>query len=175
MSATRVEDITESADVGKGAFYNYFESKDALVAELVARGTERLLSAEVAGPFAGASAAAERARTLVAAHSRFFAANPAFHLLFHQARGLIQLRDEGHARLRQVFRGYLASVGDVVFGPASGLSPNRKLSAAAALVGLLTGSLSFRIAAGLDPGDASVAVELAACGLAGLLGSEERS
>ena len=30
--ATRVEDITEAADVGKGAFYNYFPSKEHLLA-----------------------------------------------------------------------------------------------------------------------------------------------
>lgn len=33
--ATRINEITEAADVGFGSFYNYFESKDAIVAAVV--------------------------------------------------------------------------------------------------------------------------------------------
>jgi AcrR family transcriptional regulator len=35
VDATRINDITEEADVGFGSFYNYFESKDAIVAAVV--------------------------------------------------------------------------------------------------------------------------------------------
>ncbi len=47
FTATTVEDITEAADVGKGAFYNYFPSKEHLLAafgELQRRRIEQALA-----------------------------------------------------------------------------------------------------------------------------------
>jgi AcrR family transcriptional regulator len=35
IEATRINEITEAADVGFGSFYNYFESKDAIVAAVL--------------------------------------------------------------------------------------------------------------------------------------------
>lgn len=35
IDATRINEITESADVGFGSFYNYFEDKDAIVATVL--------------------------------------------------------------------------------------------------------------------------------------------
>lgn len=35
VDATRINEITDEADVGFGSFYNYFESKDAIVAAVV--------------------------------------------------------------------------------------------------------------------------------------------
>ena len=35
IDATRINEITDEADVGFGSFYNYFESKDAIVAAVV--------------------------------------------------------------------------------------------------------------------------------------------
>jgi AcrR family transcriptional regulator len=35
VDATRINEITEEADVGFGSFYNYFDSKDAIVAAVV--------------------------------------------------------------------------------------------------------------------------------------------
>ena len=40
--STTVEEITERADVAKGTFFNYFPSKDALLAELSLWGTSKL-------------------------------------------------------------------------------------------------------------------------------------
>jgi AcrR family transcriptional regulator len=40
---TTVEEITERADVAKGTFFNYFPSKEALLADLALWGFERLL------------------------------------------------------------------------------------------------------------------------------------
>ncbi len=40
--ATRINEITEAADVGFGSFYNYFESKDAIVAAVVEAVTTEL-------------------------------------------------------------------------------------------------------------------------------------
>ena len=42
FQGTRVEDITDRVDLAKGAFYNYFDSKETLLAELILEGIELL-------------------------------------------------------------------------------------------------------------------------------------
>ena len=44
-NATTVEEITERADVAKGTFFNYFDSKEALLGELEIWGLEKLRAA----------------------------------------------------------------------------------------------------------------------------------
>ncbi|HET6369785.1 MAG TPA: TetR/AcrR family transcriptional regulator, partial [Nitrospiria bacterium] len=41
---TKIEDITQRADVGKGTFYQYFETKEAQLQELLERGLGILLT-----------------------------------------------------------------------------------------------------------------------------------
>lgn len=168
MTATRVEDVTESADVAKGAFYNYFDSKDALIAELVAHGVEILLERHIVPAVKDAAppTPSGRARAALEAHARFFAEKPEFLLLFHQARGLLQLRERENARLHDVFEAYLKRVGDAVFGAGTSAPPEgKRVDAAAALVGALSGYLSFRVALGFEKSDARLAVDLAVAGL----------
>jgi AcrR family transcriptional regulator len=40
IDATRIKEITDEADVGFGSFYNYFESKDAIIAAVVEEAVE---------------------------------------------------------------------------------------------------------------------------------------
>src|SRR5262249_61487688 len=42
VEATTIVDITEEADLGFGTFYNYFDSKDAILAAATAEATEEL-------------------------------------------------------------------------------------------------------------------------------------
>lgn len=45
LARVTVEDITEAADVGKGTFFNYFESKNHLLATIVDHGLDRVREA----------------------------------------------------------------------------------------------------------------------------------
>jgi AcrR family transcriptional regulator len=45
VDATRINDITEEADVGFGSFYNYFESKDAIVVAVVEQAAQEAAEA----------------------------------------------------------------------------------------------------------------------------------
>src|SRR5277367_3212172 len=45
LPCVTIEDITEAADVGKGTFFNYFESKDHLLATIVDVGLDRVREA----------------------------------------------------------------------------------------------------------------------------------
>jgi len=151
IHATRVEDITERADLGKGAFYNYFVSKDSLVAELLHEGIELLESRYLKDVDRRASQA-ERASSLVELHDRFFGDHPQYLLLFHQARGLLQLERGSSERLREVFADYLRRIGALLEPSApAAWSEDDRTDLAAAVVGAIAGYRSFRLAAGLAP------------------------
>ena len=161
LYATRVEDVTERIDLGKGAFYNYFESKDALVAALVAEAVEQLAE-HVRGRRNGAASPAELARL----HQQFFDSHPHYLLLVHQARGLLQLKPDASPRLREVFREYLACLAGIFIPrvPDADASDD-ELAVAAAIAGTLTGTTSFRLAAGLSSQAEDLSRELVAHGL----------
>ena len=159
IHATRLEDITERADLGKGAFYNYFDSKDALVAELVGEGLDRLEREYLAGLDVNVP---QRIAPVVAAHYAFFRDRPEYVMLFHQARGILKVRTDGAATLQRVFRRYLEVLGRVVL-PAGGehVDEAARVDVAAVVAGAVSGYLSFCLAAGLEPHAATVERTLA--------------
>lgn len=149
IETTRVEDVTNAADLGKGAFYNYFESKDALIAALLSEAVE-LLDGSYLRDVALEKTLESRITALVRGHEAFFEANPVYLQMLHQARGLL-LRGTGNQRpLAAIFHSYLARVAQLLAGSAAAPS-ERALEQAAVLVGAITGYYSFRIAAGLHP------------------------
>lgn len=155
IEATRVEDITEAADLGKGAFYNYFESKQALVAELVGEGLGRL-DRDYLSRVPQGTTVAQRAAALARQHVAFFEDHPPYLLLLHQARGLLQLPQRGTERLTARFADYLSALGARLLSEKNGAewSETERRQAAAALAGSVAGFRSFAIAAGLSGGTA---------------------
>lgn len=159
---TRIEDITERTDLGKGAFYNYFESKDRLIAELVARGIELLHDHYLSGLPASASHA-ERIAAVVTAHEAFFEDHPVFVVLFHQARGLAKVRTSEYAALAEVFVEYLRRTGNAIVSPEDRdrIDDADLLDLAAVTLGAIAGYRSFRLAANLGFSSTVVASVLA--------------
>ena len=166
---TRVEDITERVDLGKGAFYNYFPSKDALISDLVARGVKTFEETYLVH-MNGTGVIAERVADLARLLIRFLDEHPQYALLFHQARGLLLLRETRVERLREVFATYLRGVGQALLpgDQDAGWSDERRLDIAAAFVGEVTGYRSFRIAAALSPTE-SISAEVLARGIPGVV------
>lgn len=166
---TRVEDITERVDLGKGAFYNYFPSKDALISELVAQGVqtfeERYLSR-----MDGTREITMRVIELARLHTSFLDDYPEYALLFHQVRGLLLFKETRVERLRQVFAGYLCAVGQALIEAqrAEDWREEDLQDLGAALVGGVAGYRSYRIAAALPP-SVSTAEEVLALGIPGLI------
>jgi len=153
---TRVEDVTEKADVGKGAFYNYFGSKTVLVAALVTAGValldEKFLSVSRPASFVG------RVSAVASAHDRFFRDQPAYALVFHQARGLLEV-DQSAAELRQAFDLYINRVASFLYPGHP--STRQVLDAAVAVVGAIAGYRSFGLAAGIPTSPATIVSLLA--------------
>ncbi|MBK5255988.1 MAG: TetR/AcrR family transcriptional regulator [Vicinamibacteria bacterium] len=167
---TRIEDITDQADLGKGAFYNYFDSKDDLVATLLAEAVE-ILDRDYLSRAAPSAGLAERVRSLATEHERFFETHRDYPVLFHQARGLLMLDSSSASRLRLVMRDYLARL-ERKLSPASEASAASGtalyLDAAAAFAGVITGYRSHALAAAL-PVESKTVVAVASFGLVGLL------
>ncbi len=148
---TRIEDITERSDLGKGAFYNYFPSKNALVASLVGEGVALLCADFLTGlaDDSGAGGAA-RVAAVVRGHDEFFTKHPVFVLIFHQARGIAKVDAPG-GDLENVFVAYLQRIGDLLLSPhdRARTSDLEKMDLAAVILGSIAGYRSFRMAAGL--------------------------
>ena len=69
LANVTVEQITERADVGKGTFFNYFENKEAVLAEFGANQVERLNAAVERGEITGtARERVERVLEVLASH-----------------------------------------------------------------------------------------------------------
>jgi AcrR family transcriptional regulator len=149
MQATRVEDLTEAADLGKGAFYNYFESKHALAAALLDLAVDEL-DAILREAVRGCRTSAERLGRVVEGHERFFDEHPLHVALFLQARSLLQLSDTGEEQLRSAFRRYLLRVAGAL-GSAADEAAEDDLAVAAVVAGALMGSRTFMRAAQLAP------------------------
>ncbi len=69
---TSIEQITQQADVGKGTFYNYFTSKEAVVTEFSTKAFKNLLDSEREKPYLGIR---ERLNTLMQDWASFMVNN----------------------------------------------------------------------------------------------------
>ena len=170
IDLTRIEDITEEADVAKGAFYNYFESKEALVAELLSEGIDLLDQNYLATVPAASSDVHAFVAALAERHDAFLADQPGYSLLLHQARGLMLVQERRVEPLREVILKYLTTIAARLVPAAAGATPppERVLELACAFAGTLEGQRSFARAAGITliPGASR---DLASGGLAELL------
>lgn len=73
---TAVDQITEAIDVGKGTFYNYFDSKEAVVSALIDEESQaymQMLPMVLQLPFTG-----ERLKAIMKESARWVEANPEF-------------------------------------------------------------------------------------------------
>ena len=143
---TKIEDITDRADVGKGTFYQYFETKEALLQELLEQGLDELLdrtheAVAPAGPDAKAVISG-----IVRARLEFFTEHPEYLLLFHQVRGLLQLKTETAKGLREVYEHHLDELAKIlrpVLHGKDGGARSLATAVAAFTSGLLTYYLLF--------------------------------
>ena len=113
---TKIEDITERADIGKGTFYQHFETKEELLEVLLAQGLDALLArSHEAAHTSGADT--EFLSRIIQAQLDFHLEHKEYLLFFHQVRGLLQLSTDSVRNLRRVYDGYLDQMG-VLIEPA---------------------------------------------------------
>jgi AcrR family transcriptional regulator len=143
---TKIEDITERADVGKGTFYQYFGTKEDLLAALLERGLDQfLLQAREAGK--GGRSGRALLNKIVADRLQFFVNNPEYLLLLHQIRGLLQLKTDASKQLREIYSTHLDRLGELL-RPALNGGGTRGLSGrdfAIALGAFTSGMLTYHL------------------------------
>ena len=148
IDRTKIEDITERADIGKGTFYQYFETKEELLRTLLEEGLEELLS-RTTEEVKTARPGPRMIRRIIHAQLDFELEHPEYRVLFHQVRGLLQFRTESVKELRQVYDAYLDRLGQVIRHALNsrngeGVSPRQIAMAVSAFsLGLLTHPLLF--------------------------------
>ncbi|MFA7329442.1 MAG: TetR/AcrR family transcriptional regulator [Candidatus Delongbacteria bacterium] len=126
-----LEEITARADLGKGTFYQYFPSREALIAALVGAGIDALLARLGPPPVGGGTAPG----LLLDEHQAFFNERPEVLLLLHQARGWLKL-PERRSAIQAEFARYID-------GLAAHLGGESAHEDAVGLGGFIAGTLSF--------------------------------
>lgn len=143
---TTVEDITESADQGKGTFYKYFESKDAIIRTLLEEGLGTL-QVETEQTVQQLDYGVTALSAIIEARVDFFLKHPDYLLFFHQVRGMMQLQVGVAKDLREVYDDHLRWLAQVIkpsVGAGGACSAREVATAIAAYTsGLLTYHVLF--------------------------------
>ncbi|MGH7254667.1 MAG: TetR/AcrR family transcriptional regulator, partial [Nitrospirales bacterium] len=130
----------------KGTFYQYFDTKEALLQALLAEGLTTLLNRTIEA-VGHTPPGPQAVSQIVQAHLDFYLENPEYLLLFHQVRGLLQLTIESAKGLREVYDEYLTRLGAVLRQGLNGQGEagpsGRKL--ALALSAFSTGLLTYHL------------------------------
>ena len=144
---TRVEEITEAADIGKGSFYEHFRAKDDLIRQLLHLGYEELIQGIESQIHPGDGLEA-RARTLLRGQWMFFSRNRKFFHFFQQVRGLLKLKVGGTDQIREEQVRLIERMVDLLLNPEERDRPLRRQEmtvVVCALAGCVSGHLSHRV------------------------------
>jgi AcrR family transcriptional regulator len=109
----KVEDITELADLGKGTFYKYFDSKETIIRVLLEEGLGELL-VQTEQAVRQAPSESTIVPAVIETRVDFFLANPDHLLFLHQVRGLMQLQVEAGQDLADVYDDHLQRLAQLV-------------------------------------------------------------
>ncbi|MEW5851919.1 MAG: TetR/AcrR family transcriptional regulator [Myxococcota bacterium] len=148
---TRIEDITEAADVAKGSFYAHFKDKDdilAAIVDLIQAGFREGLRMEELLTLARP----ERVRRLVLAHLEFYRELPGRFVIMHQARGICMQDASSFPSVRVALGEYLELLARVLAG-RGGRAGRDTRDAALMVAGLIAGYASFRFTVGPRPAE----------------------
>ncbi len=118
---TTIEDVTEKADIGKGTFYQYFSGKDELLENLLRDGLDKLM-ARCQLSVQKNDNHQDALKALVKAHVDFLLREESFVLIFHQVRGLLQLKQGISANLKEIYGDYLLQLADLLIRSLGGSS-----------------------------------------------------
>ncbi len=110
---TKIEDITERADIGKGTFYQYFQTKEELLEVLLQEGLNELLS-RIQEAVRDSTPGPGLLTHIIQAKIDFHLQHKEYLLLFHQVRGLLQFKIDSLRNLRRVYEAYLDRLGSLI-------------------------------------------------------------
>ncbi len=145
---TKIEDITERADIGKGTFYQYFQTKEELLEVLLQQGLNDLFTC-IEDAVRDSTPGSRLLTRIIQTKIDFHLQHKEYLLLFHQVRGLLQFRIDSMRNLRRVYEAYLDRLGALI-APAlpqdngAGITAREfSLALSAFTLGLLTHYMLF--------------------------------
>ncbi|MFH1730795.1 MAG: TetR/AcrR family transcriptional regulator [Planctomycetota bacterium] len=142
LDLTRIDEITERADVGKGTFYYHFGSKTELVNELIRRLLDEL-SASITENCAGLTDLAGLLDRLMGVHIEFFSARWEDFVLYFQSRSDLAL-EQGYDGIETPFVEYIEHMEALLAGVVKRRLPHAVLRRiACAVAGFVSGYYSF--------------------------------
>lgn len=109
IEACSIEDITESADVGKGTFYRHYMDKLDILRTLLDLAVDDL-TGRMPPEQAAAVSLDDRTTQLMTAHMTFFAERPDLFGLFLQGQGMLASRPAALPGLQPPFTRYLHEI-----------------------------------------------------------------
>ena len=152
MDLTRIDEISERADVGKGTFYYHFKGKAQIVRELI-KGILGELVATMEEKCKNASDVPGLLNNLIGAHIEFFSKRWEDFVLYFQSRSDLNLQ-EGYFGIETPFVEYLECVEGLLESVIKHKLPQRILRRiACAITGFVSGYYSF---AAIEPLDENI-------------------
>ena len=109
VDACSIEDITESADVGKGTFYRHFMDKLDILKTLLDLATDDLVKRMPASDSRPLSIE-DRTTQIMTAHMAFFSERSDLFLVFLQGQNMVATRHAALPGLQSTFTRYLGEV-----------------------------------------------------------------
>jgi len=140
----KVEDITELADQGKGTFYKYFDSKEAIIRTLLEEGLDEL-SAKTEQAVGNASSGSKILSAAIEARVDFFLDHPDYLLLFHQVRGMMQLKVDVAKELRDIYDAHIRRLAQLVKPAVGAGGGGTAQDIATAIAAYTSGLLTYHV------------------------------
>jgi AcrR family transcriptional regulator len=142
LDLTRIDDITERADVGKGTFYYHFGTKERLVRAMI-KSTLGELDEAIGKKCTGITDLTELLDSLIDAHMQFFSNRWEDFVLYYQGRADLMLQ-EGYSGIETPFFEYLERIESLLGAAIQHRVPKPALRRIAfAIAGFLSGYYSF--------------------------------
>ena len=144
MDLTRIDEITERADVGKGTFYYHFQSKEELIRDLIKTVLGELESA-IEEKCGGQSDLTQLLDTLIGVHIDFFSTRWEDFVLYFQGRAELNLQ-ESYQGIETPFLTYLKRIEELIASVIQSRLPKPVLTRiACAAAGFVSGYYSFAV------------------------------
>jgi len=140
----KVEDITELADLGKGTFYKYFDSKETIIRVLLEQGLKELLE-DTKQAVAEAPSESKILSKVIEARVNFFLKYPDYLLLFHQIRGLMQIQVDAAQELRAIYDGHVKRLAQLVRPVIENAGKTNAKDLAVAIAAYTSGLLTYHV------------------------------
>lgn len=140
----KIEDITELADQGKGTFYKYFDSKEAIICALLKEGLDKLTS-KTEQAVEKVPIGAKVLSAAIEARVDFFLNGPEYLLFLHQVRGMMQLQVGVASDLLAIYDAHLDRLAELVKPAMVVGQPESAREIARAVAAFTSGVLTYDV------------------------------